>query len=362
MEIDGDIASDPNPRVSVIILTYNGIKLLRQCLPSVLASTYSNLEIIVADNASKDGSADWVASTHPSVVVVRHPENLLFCAGNNRAVDHASGEYIVLLNNDVEVEPSWLEPLLDCLESDSTVGAVQPKLLQYQDRSKFEYAGGAGGHIDRYGYPFTRGRLFFDMEVDSGQYDEDAEIFWATGAALCTRRDVYQNLGGLDERFEMHMEEIDLCWRLQRIGLSIRSISASRAYHIGGASLPHGSPRKTYLNYRNNILTLYKNLSPSDWLKTFPVRVLLDGIGIVRFLALLKFGEAFAVVRAYGAAHFMKGTMKNERPKKGERAVLPHYRRSIVLDYFVFGHRRFSDLRADTFSHPENKRLPKSID
>jgi GT2 family glycosyltransferase len=362
MDIDGEIASNPKPRVSVIILTYNGIRLLRLCLPSVLASKYSNLEIIVADNASSDGSAEWLASTHPSVLVVRHPSNLLFCAGNNRAVDHASGEYIVLLNNDVEVEPSWLEPLIDCMEADAAVGAVQPKLLQYQDRSKFEYAGGAGGHIDRYGYPFTRGRMFFEMEVDSGQYDHDMDIFWATGAALCTRKAVFQKLGGFDERFEMHMEEIDLCWRMQRKGLSIRAVSASRAYHIGGASLPHGSSRKTYLNYRNNILTLYKNLSPSDWLKTFPVRVLLDGIGIVRFVLLLKFGEAFAVFRAYGAAHFMKRTMKNERPKAGEQTVLPHYRRSVVLDYFVYGHRHFSALRTEGFHRPERKSLPKSID
>ena len=355
-ELDTDHPAISSPLVSVVILTYNAIETVQQCLPSVVASTYPNIQILLADNASDDGTCDWVASTYPNIEIIRHSTNLLFCAGNNRAVDHATGDYIVLLNNDVEVEPGWLEPLVARLLKRPEIGAVQPKLLQFHDRTRFEYAGGAGGHLDRFGYPFTRGRLFFEMEKDTGQYDDDVELFWASGAALCIRRSLYLKLGGLDERFEMHMEEIDLCWRLQRLGYSIQSVSASRVFHIGGASLPQGSPRKTYLNYRNNILTLYKNLTPQDWLKIFPARVLLDGIGFLRLLLLFKPREAFAVLRAYGSAHVMKASMKSERPLKTEKSVLPHYSRSIVLDYFVRGHRRFSDLPDSAF-----RRSTKSV-
>ena len=343
-------SGDSRPTVSVVILTFNGLDLLKRCLPSVLATRWPNLEIVVADNGSTDGTLAWLRAHTPQVVAVDHGSNLLFCAGNNRAVEQASGEFVVLLNNDVEVDPDWLAPLINRLTTDPSIGAVQPKLLQFDDRGRFEYAGGAGGHLDRFGYPFTRGRLFFDMEDDRGQYDADEPIFWASGAALCMRRSVYLDLGGLDERFEMHMEEIDLCWRLQRRGLGIRMVPSSRVFHIGGASLPHGSPRKTYLNYRNNILTLYKNLTPREWLRVFPGRVLLDFVGALRLLVLFKPGEAFAIFRAYGSAHFMKGSMSDERPAKGNPPVLPSYRHSVVVDYFLRGRKRFSDLPAGGFT------------
>ncbi len=340
------------PRVSIIIVSWNALPLLQQCLPSVVATDYPDLEIILADNASTDGSAGWVRAAYPSVQVVQHPANWLFCRGNNAALPHATGQYVMLLNNDVEVPPGWLHPLVRTMERHPEVGAVQPKLLQYDDRSHFEYAGGAGGYLDRFGYPFTRGRLFFTMEEDHGQYDAPRDIFWATGAALMLRRTALDEVGPLDERFEMHMEEIDLCWRLHRAGYRVLAQPASTAYHIGGASLPQGSPRKAYYNFRNSLLMLYKNLPPAHWRRIFPMRVLLDGGAVLRALASGRLQEAAAIIRAYRDAHRMRRHYADVRPDPDEPAVVPPYRGSIVLDYFLRKRRRFSELPSEWFRSP----------
>ena len=337
------------PRVSIIIVSWNALPLLKQCLPSVVATDYPNLEIILADNASTDGSAEWVRSAFPSVKVVRHPENWLFCRGNNAALPHASGEYVMLLNNDVEVPPGWLRPLVRSMENHPMAGAIQPKLLQYDDRTRFEYAGGAGGYLDRFGYPFTRGRVFFTMEDDHGQYDDPRDIFWATGAAILLRRSALEEVETLDERFEMHMEEIDLCWRLHRAGYRVLAEPASTVYHIGGGSLPQGSPRKAYYNFRNSLLMLYKNLPPAEWRKVFPVRIALDGLAAVRALASGRPKEAAAILRAYRDAHRMRRHYTDQRPGSNEESVRPPYRGSIVLDYFVRNRKHFHDLPADRF-------------
>jgi GT2 family glycosyltransferase len=287
------------PRVSIVIVSWNARPLIQTCLPSIVETAYPNLEIILADNASTDGSAAWVAREYPSVKIVRHPDNWLFCRGNNAALPHATGDFILLLNNDVEVPADWLRPLVDAMTASEDVGAVQPKLLQYDDRNRFEYAGGAGGFIDRVGYPFTRGRLFDTMERDRGQYDDARDIFWATGAAILLRRSALDEVGLLDERFEMHMEEIDLCWRLQRHGYRIRVQPESTIYHIGGASLPKGSPRKTYYNFRNSLLLLYKNLPPAAWRRTMARRLACDCAALGRALTVGHEGEVGAILRAY---------------------------------------------------------------
>lgn len=340
------------PRVSIVIVSWNALPLLKKCLPSVVTTDYPNLEIILADNASTDGSAEWVRSEFPSVKIVRHPENWLFCRGNNEALPHTSGQYVVLLNNDVEVPPGWLRPLVRSMEDQPAVGALQPKLLQYHDRSRFEYAGGAGGYLDRWGYPFTRGRIFFTMEEDRGQYDDARPIFWATGAAIMLRRSALDEVGLLDERFEMHMEEIDLCWRLQRSGYRVEVQPESTVYHIGGGSLPQGSARKAYYNFRNSLLMLYKNLPPSAWRRTFLVRVLLDGLALLRALLSGRPAEAWAIVRAYRDAHRMRHHYADARPDSAESTVLPPYRGSIVADYFLRQRRHFSDLPAERFRPP----------
>lgn len=340
------------PRVSVIIVSWNALPLLQQCLPSVVATDYPNLQILLADNASTDGSAAWVAATFPEVRIVRHPENWAFCRGNNAALPHATGAYVLLLNNDVEVPPGWLTPLVEVMETRPEVAAVQPKLLRYDDRDRFEYAGAAGGFLDRYGYPFTRGRLFFTMEEDQGQYDDARDVFWATGAALLLRRAALDAVGLLDERFVMHMEEIDLCWRLHRHGYRVRVEPASEVYHIGGGSLPQGNPRKVYYNFRNSLLMLYKNLPPAAWRRLFPQRVALDGLALLRALGAGRPREAAAILRAYADAHRMQSHYRDQRPPDDAPWTRPPYRGSIVLDYFLRGRRRFSDLPPTAFDPP----------
>ena len=328
------------PRVSVVVVTWNGRALLERFLPSVAATDYSDLEVVVADNASTDGTAEWLAEAYPDVVVVRHAENRLFAGGNNAAVPHATGSVLVFLNNDVEVPPGWLGPLVAALAEPGVV-AVQPKLLQHADRGLFEYAGAAGGFLDRDGIPFTRGRLFDTLERDAGQYDRARDVFWATGAALAVRRDAFEAAGGFDEAFGMHMEEIDLCWRLQRLGGRVRAEPASRVYHLGGASLPRGA-RKTYLNYRNGLAMLVKNLPDAYVRPVLRRRVLLDAAAAARLAAAGQRDEARAVLRAW--RDFRRTAAGLPRPAPGERVVLPSYRGSVVADYFARGRRRFSDL------------------
>lgn len=348
------------PRVSIVIVTWNGLELIQRCLPSVVDTAYENLEIVVADNASTDGTAAWIESTYPDRVrVVRHPENWAFCRGNNEAIPATSGKYVVLLNNDVEVPPGWLNPLVEAMEADPELAAVQPKLLQYEDRSRFEYAGAAGGFVDRLGYPFARGRLFDHVERDRGQYDDPADIFWATGAAMMLRRDAFEEVGGLDEQFVLHMEEIDLCWRLRRAGYRIRAVPESTAFHIGGSSLAQGDPRKAYFNFRNSLLTLYKNLPPSRWRRIFLQRIVLDLAALLRFAVLGNVGEAKAVLSAYRDAHRLKDTYREERPDPDASPVGPTYRGSIVFDYFIRGRRRFSELPPRRFLHPGRSDSPR---
>jgi GT2 family glycosyltransferase len=340
------------PRVSIIIVSWNARSVVEQCLPSVMRTDYPDFEVLFADNASTDGSAAWIAREYPSVKIVRHPDNWLFCRGNNAALPHATGDLVLLLNNDVEVPPGWLRPLVDTLTAADDVAAVQPKLLQYDDRGRFEYAGGAGGYLDRLGYPFTRGRIVQTMEPDRGQYDDERDIFWATGAALLLRRSALRAVGPLDERFEMHMEEIDLCWRLQRHGYRVRYQPRSTVYHIGGASLPQGSPRKAYYNFRNSLLLLYKNLPPAAWRRVLPQRMALDLGALGRALATGAMREAGAIVRAYRDAFRMRGHYADERPTADEAPVLPPYRGVLPVDYFLRGRRTFADLPSSRFRAP----------
>jgi GT2 family glycosyltransferase len=334
------------PRVSVVVVTWNGRPLLERFLPSVLATEYPDVEVVVADNASDDGTAAWLAEAHPEVVVVRHDRNRLFAGGNNRAVPHATGDLLCFLNNDVEVPRAWLGPLVRAFE-DPFVVAVQPKLLQHGDRGRFEYAGASGGFLDAFGYPFTRGRLFDTLEEDRGQYDDARDVFWATGAALVVRRAAFVAAGGFDEAFGMHMEEIDLCWRMRRAGGRVRVEPASEAYHLGGASLPRGDARKAYFNYRNGLVMLAKNLPPSEFRRVLRARRALDAAAAARAVAAGNRAEAVAIHRAWRDVR--RVLPKVPRPRPDEAPVLPPYRGSVVADYFVRGRRHFSDLPAERF-------------
>lgn len=344
-------ASMDCPSVSVIVVSWNALPLLRQCLPSVARTAYPNLEIILADNASEDGSAAWAESTFPGMKVLRLPANLLFAGGNNAAWKHARGKYVVLLNNDVETPPGWLGPLVALAESDASVAAVQPKILDFSDRNRFEYAGAAGGFLDALGYPFARGRIVDHLEADTGQHDDVRELDWACGAALLLRRTAAEEVGLLDERFEMHMEEVDLCWRLRSAGYRVLAQPASRVFHVGGGSLDSDSSRKLYLNYRNNLVMLYKNLSASRWRRVFPLRVLLDASSALVLLCRGKPRHALAVLHAYRDAHAMA------RHCEHRGGALPSYAGSILADRYLFGRRTFSRLPAQRF----RCRLPQPV-
>ena len=339
------------PPVSVIVVSWNALPLLRQCLPSVAQTSYPNLEIILADNASEDGSAAWVESAFPRMKVLRLPANLLFAGGNNAAWKHACGKYVVLLNNDVETPPGWLGPLVALAEADPSVAAVQPKILDFSDRTRFEYAGAAGGFLDRLGYPFARGRIVDHLEADAGQHDDVCELDWASGAALLLRRSAAEEAGLLDERFEMHMEEIDLCWRLRSAGHRVLAQPASRVFHIGGGSLDADSYRKLYLNYRNNLVMLYKNLSARRWRRVLAQRVLFDALASLLLLGRGRPRHALAVLRAYRDAHAMA------RQYQHRGGALPSYAGSILADRYLFGRRTFARLPAQHFRCP----LPQPV-
>ncbi len=329
-------------RVAVIILNWNGEKLLREFLPSVIRNTNSDLgEVVVVDNHSTDGSWACLEREFPNVERALFDDNFGFAGGYNRAIEMVEAEYVVLLNSDVEVAPGWLEPLISVLDREKKVAAVQPKILAYRDKTKFEYAGAAGGFIDYLGFPFCRGRVMDTTEQDHGQYDDEVDVFWATGAALCVRRDVFLAAGGLDEAFFAHMEEIDLCWRLKNKGYSLKVVPSSVVYHLGGGSLPMNHPRKLFLNYRNNLLMLHKNLGGSQRRKVFFIRGLLDTLAGGLFLLKGQWANSRSIIQAYRAYR----KMRKAYPVPEDATTLTGvYPRSIVLDYFLRGKKKFSDL------------------
>ena len=328
-------------RVAIIILNWNGEKLLREFLPSVVKNTNADLgRVVVVDNHSTDGSWRCLEQEFPDVERVLFEDNFGFAGGYNRAIEMIEAEYVVLLNSDVEVAPGWLEPLVAVLDRDERVAAVQPKILAYRDKNKFEYAGAAGGYIDYLGFPFCRGRVMDTTEQDYGQYDDEVDVFWATGASLCIRRDVYRAAGGLDEAFFAHMEEIDLCWRIHLAGYRIAVVPQSTVYHLGGASLDAANPRKTYLNFRNNLLMLHKNLPCKEGKKTLFVRRLYDTLAFVRFALLGQFSHARAILRAHNDFRQMRKRY-TEFPNTDLLKTFPESGRNITIDYFLKGKKRF---------------------
>jgi GT2 family glycosyltransferase len=323
-------------KTAVVILNYNGEKFLREFLPIVIEHS-GTAKIVVADNASTDLSVDLLKQKFPTVELIRLDNNYGFCGGYNRALKQVEAEYYVLLNSDVEVTPEWLEPLVALLDSSDEVAAAQPKILSYNDKDHFEYAGAAGGFIDSLGYPFCRGRLFDLTEKDTGQYNDTREVFWATGACLIMRSAVYHELGGLDEDFFAHMEEIDLCWKVQRAGYKVYYCGTSQVFHVGGGTLSKSNPRKTYYNFRNGLSLIYKHWSTGALIIKLPLRIALDYVAALKFLLSGKAGDARAVFRAH--YHFMKKYGKN-RYKRSVLKKYPFttrniYTGSILWDHFV---------------------------
>lgn len=329
--------------VAVIILNWNGVKLLREFLPSVVRCTNSEIaDVIVADNGSSDNSLEVLEREFPEVITLPLDKNYGYAEGYNRAIKATEYEYTVLLNSDVEVTPHWVEPMLDFCRAHADVAACQPKILAYTDKRMFEYAGAAGGFVDRLGYPYCRGRIFSSIEEDKGQYDTPISLFWASGAGLFVRTEAYLAAGGLDRLFFAHMEEIDLCWRIHRLGFDIRFVPESVIYHLGGGSLPAGNPRKTYLNFRNNLLLLYKNLPIKEGRRTLFIRRLYDTLAFFMFLAKLDIPNAKAVIQAHRDFRAMRKHYKGCQPTQGN--LLHEHegcRCNIVIDYYLRHRRTF---------------------
>lgn len=331
-------------KTAVIILNWNGEKLLREFLPSVVEHTSTTIAtVIVADNGSTDGSLQLLATEFPQVEVMAFDKNYGFAEGYNRAIKACSNyKYCLLLNSDVEVSHDWLEPLFHYMENHPETGACQPKIRSYRDKSMYEYAGACGGYIDRNGYPYCRGRLFATVECDNGQYDTPANIFWASGAALMVRTDLYIAAGGLDADFFAHMEEIDLCWRIQLMGHKIAAVPQSTVYHLGGGSLDASNPQKTYLNFRNNLLMLHKNLPDSSRKATLIKRRLLDTLAWCKFMATLDFKNARAIWKAHRDFASMRRNYTSH-PATDLLHTTPR-RPNILTSYYLRGRRLWSQL------------------
>ena len=331
-------------KVAVVILNWNGEQMLRDFLPSVvehsvLPKAMGEAMVYVADNGSTDASLALLAEEFPAVRTIVFDENYGFADGYNKAFEQIDAEYAVLLNSDVEVTPGWLLPLVEYMDAHPQVAACQPKLMAYHKKDEFEYAGAMGGYLDRYGYPYCRGRIFDTIEKDHHQYDADVPLLWATGACLLVRLPIYKEVGGLDGRFFAHMEEIDLCWRLRCRGYEVRSVASSIVYHVGGATLNAGHPRKTFLNFRNNLLMLYKNLPESELTGVLFIRALLDYVAAAMFLLKGEWGSTKAVFRARKEYRKLKGEFRASREENLRKAasmdVPERTRFSILWKYHV---------------------------
>jgi len=314
----------PLPKVAIVILNWNGKNFLQQFLPSVLATSYSNHEVIVADNGSSDDSVAFMQTNYPAIRLLRFETNLGFAKGYNEALKQIEAEYYALLNSDAETRHDWLQPMVQLLDSDKSIAACQSKLLLFRDKKMFEYSGAAGGWLDKYGYPFAKGRVFDICEEDHGQYDQQEPIFWASGAAMFIRARVFHEMEGFDEYFFAHQEEIDLCWRIQLAGYKIYSCPASVVYHVGGGTLPKGNSMKTYLNFRNNKIMMSKNLPFSKKILVVPARTILDAISAWKGLLTGDGGYFIAIIRAHLA--FIKWWLFYKK-----RSVFPASRKGILL-------------------------------
>ena len=326
-----------NKPIAVIILNWNGHDLLNEYLPQVVATTDSAVaDIIVADNGSTDNSVELLKTKFPEVKLLQFDTNHGFAQGYNLAIEQTQYKYTILLNSDVATAPGWITPLYEYMEANPNVGACQPKLLAYKQKDEFEYAGASGGFIDRNGYPYCRGRIFGTVEKDHGQYDDVISVFWATGAALMIRSQVYLTAGGLDKDFFAHMEEIDLCWRVLLMGYDIKVVPQSVAYHLGGGSLPASNPRKTYLNFRNNLLMLHKNLPDATRNRKLFVRRLLDTIAWAKFMATFDFKNANAILKAHNDFRSMRKRYTSH-PDVDLLDQRNDTHRNIIIDYYLRG-------------------------
>jgi len=336
--------------VAIVILNWNGKSFLEQFLPSVIQNSPDYARVIVADNDSDDDSVVFLESAYPDIQIIKNKTNGGFAKGYNDALSQVDADYYVLLNSDIEVTPGWVEPIINMMHADESIAACQPKLLTYHKKTHFEYAGGAGGFLDKYGYPFCRGRIFEHNEEDTGQYDDTCEVFWATGACMFVKAELYHRFGGLDNDFFAHMEEIDFCWRLKNEGYKIMYCPDSVVYHVGGGTLPKKSSRKTYLNFRNNFILLYKNMPGKKIFPVFAARLFLDLIAALKFLAEGGFPDFMAVIKAH--LHFYRSFRRHHKKRKDIKRgdVSCIYNGNIVARHYLGKINKFSQLDPKRFS------------
>ena len=332
-------------QVAVVILNWNGKGLLESYLPSVLKYS-EKADIYLADNASTDDSVAFVQQVYPSVKIIQNKSNAGFAGGYNEALKEVQADVFCLLNSDVEVTEGWLAPIIEAFNTMENASIIQPKILDLKNKNYFEYAGAAGGFIDKLGYPFCRGRIFQSLEKDDGQYNDTLEVFWATGACMFIKSDVFKSLGGFDDDYFAHQEEVDLCWRAQNNGHKVYYVGASEVLHLGGSTLSNMNPRKTFLNFRNSLYSIIKNLPRSKAFSILFMRLVLDGVAAVRFLFQLKPRHSYAILRAHFSfyRHFRKIFKKREKTN----FILNYYKtKSVVWSYFVHQIKNFNKLVKD---------------
>ncbi|HSQ46976.1 MAG TPA: glycosyltransferase family 2 protein [Lutibacter sp.] len=331
-------------KIAIVILNWNGKQLLEKFLPSIVQySDFDHVEIYVADNASTDESVDFVKQAYPQIKIIKNTVNGGFAKGYNDALQHVDADIYALVNSDIEVTEGWLNPVITTFENEPNTAIIQPKILDYKNKNKFEYAGAAGGFIDKFGYPFCRGRIFSTLETDENQYNGETEIFWASGACFFIRSSVYHELKGFDEDYFAHQEEIDLCWRTKNLSKTIKYVGSSTVYHVGGATLKEANPKKTFLNFRNSLFSLVKNLPKNQVVPIILARLVLDGFAGLKFLMELKPAHFLAILKAHYSfySHFSKMLKKR---KKSENTADYYTIKSIVWQYFVLGKKKYKEL------------------
>lgn len=335
-------------KIAIVILNWNGREFLERFLPDVVRHSSSpGMKIIVADNGSSDDSLEFIRNKFKNVEIIELDKNYGFAGGYNKALEKINSEYYILLNSDVEVSENWIEPIIKKMDDDPVVAAAMPKIISYHDISKFEYAGAAGGFIDKWGYPFCRGRILNNIEPDNNQYNDSIEIFWASGACLFIKSKIFHDAGGFDDDFFAHMEEIDLCWRIKNLGYKIYCYPCSQVYHIGGGTLPNETPPKLFLNFRNSLWVLLKNLPAKKLYQVLLIRKILDGLAAMKFYLTLDWRKGNAVFKAHLSyyKHFRK--MKQKRKSADfNNKNLPSsvYRKSILISYFLKKKKTFNEL------------------
>jgi GT2 family glycosyltransferase len=337
-------------KIAVVILNWNGRKFLEKFLPGVIKHSSGQADIIIADNASSDDSLEYLTQSHPDIKIIRLEKNHGFAGGYNLALQKINADYYILLNSDIEVTENWIMPVISLLEADPSVAACQPKIRSYHEPRKFEYAGAAGGFIDKYGYPFCQGRMFQSLETDEGQYETAREVFWATGACMFVRADVYHRLGGFDDEFFAHMEEIDFCWRAKNQGYKIMYCPASTIFHIGGGTLPKNNSRKTYLNIRNNITMLFKNLEPERLARVLAARMILDYAAAFKFLVDGGFKDMAAVIKAHFYFWTNISKLRKKRGNIQHNKVSQIYWGNVVTQHYLYRKNSFRELDPGRFT------------